>query len=57
MSVPDRRIGVPPEVAVLEPFVDAGVFTAAEVQLSTTFARLRPGESDEVLLAIAVAAR
>jgi len=57
MSAPDRRTGVPPEVAVLEPFVDAGVFTAAEVQMSAAFARLRPGESDEVLLALAVAAR
>lgn len=48
---------VPAEVGVLRPFVDAGVFDAGEVQLCVTFARLQPGCTDEVLLALAVAGR
>lgn len=48
---------VPGPVEVLAPFVDAGVFGAAEVQLAATVARLSPGTSDAVLLALAVAAR
>lgn len=48
---------VPPEVAVLQRFVDAGVFGPSEVQLCAAFARLEPGLSDEVIVALAVAAR
>jgi exodeoxyribonuclease V alpha subunit len=48
---------VPPSVAVLEPFVTAGVFDAAEVQLATTMARLEPEAGDDELLALALAAR
>ncbi|MBS1836637.1 MAG: exodeoxyribonuclease V subunit alpha [Actinobacteria bacterium] len=44
-------------MGVLGPFVDAGVLSAAEVQLSAAFARLRPDEHDDVLLALAMAAR
>ena len=51
------RVGVPPAVSFLEPFVAAGVFGSAEVQLCATFARLSPAMSDEVGLALAVAAR
>jgi exodeoxyribonuclease V alpha subunit len=48
---------VPGSVGVLEPFVLAGVFDPAEVQLAASVARLSPGLPDEVLLALAVAAR
>ncbi len=51
---------VPSSVAVLAPFVDAGVFGPAEVHLTASVARLageRAALSDEVLLALAVAAR
>jgi len=48
---------VPTGAAVLRPFVEAGVFDAGEVQLCAAFARLKPGVSDEVLVALAVAAR
>lgn len=48
---------VPGRVDVLSPFVEAGVFDSGEVQLCATFARLVPGVSDEVFLALAVAAR
>ena len=51
---------VPSSVAVLAPFVDAGVFGPAEVHLAASVARLageRAALSDEVLLALAVAAR
>lgn len=48
---------VPRCVAALGPFVDAGVFDSGEVQLCATFVRLAPGVSDEVILALAVAAR
>lgn len=60
--------GLPPRVAVLEPFVQAGVVGAAEVHLADTLVRLaqrddrRAGRDvapvdDLVVLAIAVAAR
>jgi exodeoxyribonuclease V alpha subunit len=55
--VSEARDAVPPEVAVLAPFVQAGVFGPFEVQLATTMVRLQPGVSDEVVLALAVAAR
>lgn len=48
---------VPERVAVLAPFVDAGVFDAGEVQLCALAARLEPDIDDAVLLALAVAAR
>ena len=51
---------VPSSVAVLAPFVDAGVFGPAEVHLAASVARLageRAALADEVLLALAVAAR
>jgi len=48
---------VPTEVGVLRRFVDAGVFGPSEVQLCAAFARLEPGLSDEVIVALAVAAR
>ena len=51
------RPAVPTSVAVLAPFVDAGVFGAAEVQLAAAIARLSPGTADEVVIALAVAAR
>ncbi len=53
----DFRASVPSGLAVLEPFVDAGVFSAYEVQFAATVSRLQPGLSDVVLLALAVAAR
>ncbi len=57
-SVVGRRTGrVPKSVAVLEPFVRAGVFAEAEIQLTANVARLAPGTSDDVLLALALAAR
>ena len=52
-----RTVVVPPEVRVLAPFVDAGVFGAFEVQLASTIARLQPGAGDDVILALTVAAR
>ena len=52
-----RPVVVPPGVAVLAPFVEAGVFGAYEVQFATTVLRLQPGLSGEELLALAVAAR
>lgn len=48
---------LPPGTEVLRPFVDVGIFDAGEIQLCATFARLQPGTSDDVLLALAVAAR
>lgn len=48
---------LPPRVAVLAPFVDAGVFTSYEVHLTATMARLEPSVTDEVIVALAVAAR
>ncbi len=50
-------VAVPPEVEVLTPFVDAGVFGPFEVQLAATLTRLQPDLTDEVVLALAVAAR
>jgi exodeoxyribonuclease V alpha subunit len=51
-------VAAPAAVAVLAPFVDARVFTPAEVHLAATIARLATGPvADEVLLAIACAAR
>jgi exodeoxyribonuclease V alpha subunit len=50
-------VAVPEVVAVLAPFVEAGVFGPSEVHLAATVARLAPGVTDEVLLALAVAAR
>jgi exodeoxyribonuclease V alpha subunit len=51
------EVGLPSEAAVLRPFVEAGVFDSAEVQLAATVARLCLGLSDEVVIAVAVAAR
>ena len=48
---------VPDGVAVLAPFVEAHIFDASEVHLAATITRLSPGISDEVVLALAVAAR
>jgi exodeoxyribonuclease V alpha subunit len=50
-------VAVPSDVAVLAPFVDAGVFGSFEVQLATTMKRLQPDISDQVVVALAVAAR
>jgi exodeoxyribonuclease V alpha subunit len=50
-------VAVPPEVSMLDPFVRAGVFGPSEVQLAATIVRLSPSVSDEVILAIALAAR
>ncbi len=52
-----RPVVVPLGVAVLAPFVEAGVFGAYEVQFATTVLRLQPGLEAEELLALAVAAR
>jgi exodeoxyribonuclease V alpha subunit len=52
-----RPVVVPPGVAVLAPFVEAGVFGSYEVQFATTVLLLQPGLEDEELLALAVAAR
>jgi exodeoxyribonuclease V alpha subunit len=57
MSVGARRSAVPPEVAVLEPFVAAGVLEESEVHLAAVISRLVPGVDPEVVLAVAVAAR
>jgi exodeoxyribonuclease V alpha subunit len=51
------RCVVPPEVSVLLPFTEAGVFTSFEVQLATSMVRLQAGVSDEAILALAMAAR
>jgi exodeoxyribonuclease V alpha subunit len=55
-SAADRGT-VPEAVGFLFPFTEAGVFTEAEVHLAATVARLQPDTPDEVLLALAVAAR
>jgi exodeoxyribonuclease V alpha subunit len=52
-----RRSAVPPEVAVLEPFVVAGVLEESEVHLAAAVTRLVPAVDPEVVLAVAVAAR
>ncbi len=56
-EVSARTAGLPPELAVLAPFVEAGVFSPYEVHVAAAVARLQPGVTDEVLLALAVAAR
>lgn len=48
---------LPPRVSVLAPYVATGVFGPYEVHLAATMARLEPGLTDEVILALAVAAR
>ena len=48
---------LPPSVSVLAPYVATGVFGPYEVHLAATMARLEPGLTDEVILALAVAAR
>jgi exodeoxyribonuclease V alpha subunit len=48
---------VPPDVDVLTPYVDAGVFGSTEVQLTAAVNRLSGGLDDAVLLAVAVATR
>jgi len=48
---------LPGTVAFLHPFVDAGVFTAAEVHVTAALARCSPGVPDAVLLAAAIAVR
>lgn len=48
---------LPVEVAGLAPFVAAGLFGPAEVQVAATVARLAPGTHPHVLLAVAVATR
>ncbi len=52
-----RPVIVPPGVAVLAPFVEAGVFGDYEVQFAATVLRLHPGLGAEELLALAVAGR
>ena len=56
-AVDGRRPVVPDQVAVLAPFVEAGVFGSFEVQLATAMVRLQPDVDDRVVLALAVAAR
>ncbi len=53
-DVPGRR---PSRPGGPGPFVDAGVFSAYEVQFAATVSRLQPDLPDAVLLALAVAAR
>jgi len=48
---------VPEEVAVLAPFVEAGVFGSFEVQLAATMVRLQPDVGEDIVLALAIAAR
>lgn len=48
---------VPDAVTVLDPFVDAGVFGRAEVQVCAAFARLVPDLDDETLIGLAIAVR
>ncbi|HEY7916871.1 MAG TPA: exodeoxyribonuclease V subunit alpha [Acidimicrobiales bacterium] len=48
---------VPGEVAVLAPFVDAGVFGPYETHLAAAVVRLEPGVNDEAVVALAAAAR
>jgi exodeoxyribonuclease V alpha subunit len=48
---------VPSAVAVLDPYVRAGVFEPSEVHVAATVARLGVQVSDLVILAVAVAAR
>ena len=48
---------LPHSVSVLAPYVDAGLFGPAEIQLAAAVARLQPDAHPHVLLATAVAAR
>ncbi len=52
-----RQRDVPDSVAFLVPFVEAGVFSEAEVHLAAAVARLVADTPPDVLLAVAVAAR
>jgi exodeoxyribonuclease V alpha subunit len=52
-----EQADLPPAVAVLAPFVEAGVFGPFEVHLAATVAALEPTVTDEVVVALAVAAR
>ena len=52
-----RQPVVPDEVAVLAPFVEAGVFGSFEVHLAATMVRLQPDVGDDIILALAIAAR
>jgi exodeoxyribonuclease V alpha subunit len=56
-GAPPRRFDLPDRVSVLAPFVDAGMFDSYEVQLASTVRRLQPDVTDEVILALAIAAR
>ena len=56
-AVVGRQPLVPDQVAMLAPFVEAGVFGSFEVQLATAMVRLQPDVDDQVVLALAVAAR
>jgi exodeoxyribonuclease V alpha subunit len=56
-STSTGTVDVPAGLAVLAPFIRAGVVGPYEVHLVATVARLEPGLSDEVALALAVAAR
>lgn len=53
----ELRAHVPDAVAVLRPFVEAGVFGPTEVQVAAAVARLEPGIHPDVLVALAVATR
>ena len=50
-------IRLPTSVAALEPAANAGIFEPFELHLAATYARLVPGEREEVLVALALAAR
>ena len=54
---PAEEVALPPTVAVLAPFVEAGVFGSYEVHLAAAIAALEPSVTDEVIVALAVAAR
>jgi exodeoxyribonuclease V alpha subunit len=57
VNTPVRSAIVPAEVTVLAPLAAEGLLTPAEVHFAATFARLVPGQPDEVLVALAMAAR
>ena len=50
-------VAVPASVALLAPYVEAGIFGSFEVQLAAAMVRLVPTASAEALLAVATAAR
>ncbi|HEX3793575.1 MAG TPA: exodeoxyribonuclease V subunit alpha [Acidimicrobiales bacterium] len=52
-----RRVAVPAEVAVLAPFVEAGIFESAEVQFAAALVRLAHPLPDPIVVALALAAR